>query len=216
MREHLSRELFRAISSGWRDPGDLARIAVGHLFELCSHCRREYEAWRREVPDEEAVPVHADYESVIESIRARVQPASEGAEAPIDSDIRHARSRAEDLLRLPPEQQAEWIRTESERHAGPLLAEVLIEESRRKTPGYPRKGYTLADLARLVLYHAPASPATPSSTPGLWAVWPTPCGSSATSPGRTRCCGMPAISSGPRAAATARSAPSSMASKARS
>jgi len=157
MHEHLTRELFRAISGGWRNPGDLAAIALAHLFELCPHCRREFEFWRQALEDESAAPEGADYEAVIEGIRARVEEPPGGSEAPIQSEIRGARSRAEEILRLGPEQQAEWIRTESGRLAGPLLAEVLIEEGWRRTPAYPHDGYTLACLARLVLHHLPAS-----------------------------------------------------------
>lgn len=157
MHEHLSRELFRALAGGWRTPGDLVAIALAHLFELCPRCRQEFEAWRREVREDQAVPENTDYEAVLDRIRAHVEPPADGAVAPIDADLRLARSRAEELLRLAPEQQAEWIRTEADRHAGLLLAEVLIEESRRKAPGYPRQAYTLAHLARVVLHHAPIS-----------------------------------------------------------
>jgi tetratricopeptide (TPR) repeat protein len=157
MHEHLTRELFRAISGGWRNPGDLAAIAFAHLFELCHDCRREFESWRRELEDASSAPEGADYEAVIEGIQARVEEPLGGSEAPIQSEIREARSRAEELLRLAPEQQAEWIRTESGRFAGLLLAEVLIEEGWRRTPAYPHDGYALASLARLVLHHLPAS-----------------------------------------------------------
>lgn len=157
MHEHLTRELFRAISGGWRNPGDLAAIALAHLFELCPHCRREFGSWRRELEDRSVPPDAADYEAVIEGIRARVEEPPGGSEVPIQSEIREARSRAEELLRLAPEQQAEWIRSESGRFAGPLLAEVLIEEGWRRTPAYPHDGYTLASLARLVLHHLPTS-----------------------------------------------------------
>jgi hypothetical protein len=73
MHEHLTRELFRAISGGWRNPGDLAAIALAHLFELCPSCRREFESWRQELDDVSSVPEGADYEAVIEGIRARVE-----------------------------------------------------------------------------------------------------------------------------------------------
>lgn len=157
MHEHLSREFFRALASGWRDPRDLVAITLAHLFELCPRCRREYESWRREVREDEAVPKHVDYDAVMEGIRARIEPPTGDAEAPIDADLRQAQARAEELLGLAPEEQAEWIRTESYLYAGQLLAEVLIEESRRKAPGYPHESYTLAYLACLVLRHAPNS-----------------------------------------------------------
>lgn len=162
MQEHLTRELFRAIAGGWRKPGDMAAIAMAHLFELCPRCRREFESWRAELESRDVGPEGADYEAVLDRIRERVEPPSEesrsgASESPLDGDLREARSRAEELLRLDPEQQLAWIRSEADRLAGPLLAEVLIEEGRRRTPGYPHDGYTLTRLARLVLQHAPAS-----------------------------------------------------------
>jgi tetratricopeptide (TPR) repeat protein len=157
MHEHLNRELFRAISSGWRNPGDLAAIALAHLFELCPSCRREFESWRRELEDRAVPSDAADYEAVIERARIRVERLPGGSEAPVEAEIREARSRADELLRLVPDQRAEWLRFEAGRFSALLLAEVLIEESRRRTPAYPRDGYTLASLARLVLHHAPSS-----------------------------------------------------------
>jgi tetratricopeptide (TPR) repeat protein len=157
MHEHLTRELFRAVSSGWRNPGDLAAIALAHLYEQCPSCRREYESWRREAEDAPLELEALDYGAVIERIRARVEPGAGETVAPIDSEIEQARTRAEEVLRLDPAQRAGWIRFEAERFSGSLLAEVLIEESRRRTPTDPRTGYTLADLARLALQHAPAS-----------------------------------------------------------
>lgn len=157
MHEHLTRELFRAVATGWRNPGDLAGIALAHIFELCPDCRTGFESWRKELEDDSGIPDSADYDAVIDRIRARVETAPNQREAPIQSEIRRARSRAEQLLRLDPDQQAEWVRTEAKRFAGPLLAEVLIEEARRRTPAYPRDGFTLASLARLVLHHVPPS-----------------------------------------------------------
>jgi tetratricopeptide (TPR) repeat protein len=141
----------------------MAAIAMAHLFELCPRCRREFEAWRQELESQDQEPKSADYEAVLDRIRARVEPPSQesgsgAGESPVDGDLREARSRAEELLRLGPEQQLAWIRSDSDRLAGPLLAEVLIEEGRRRTPGYPHDGYTLTHLARIVLQHAPASP----------------------------------------------------------
>ena len=162
--EHVTRDLFRAISGGWRNPGDLAAIALAHLFELCPRCRKEFQAWRRELG--EGVPAHGpqDYEAVLDRFRARAaaQPAnsndSPGAlEAKAHAEEREARSRAEELLGLSPAEQAELVRSEPERFAGLLLAEMLIEDSRKKAPDRPHEAATHARLARLVLQHTPIS-----------------------------------------------------------
>lgn len=157
MHEHLTRELFRAVATGWRNPGDLAGIALAHLFELCPDCRKGFESWRRELEDDSGIPDSADYDAVVERIRSRVSKAPHQRETPIQAEILQARSRAEQVLRLGPEEQAEWVRSQAQRLAGPLLAEVLIEEARRRTPAFPRDGFTLASLARLVLQHLPSS-----------------------------------------------------------
>lgn len=159
VHEHLTRELFRAVSTGWRNPGDLAAIAMAHLFELCPECRREFESWREELQDRETpASTGADYGAVLDRIRARVERPDGGREeSPLEREIREARSHAEELLRLTSEQQLDWIRSERERRTGPLLAEVLIEEALRRTPGNPHDGYNLTQLARVVLHHCPAS-----------------------------------------------------------
>ena len=157
MHEHLTQELFRAIASGWRNPGDLAGIALAHLFELCPDCRREFEAWRRELEDASVAPEAAHYRAVVDRICARIEPPAGRRESPISREIRDARGGAERLLRLEPERRADWLRVEAGRVPTSLLAEVLIEESRKRTPGYPRSGYVLADVARLVLQHGSTS-----------------------------------------------------------
>lgn len=157
MDEHLTRELFRAIATGWRNPGDLAAIALAHLFEFCPECRGAFEGWRQEVETGSSIPETPDYEAVIDRIRVSVEESPGGGESPVRSEIQRARSRTEELLRLGPEDRAAWIRSEAERFRVPLLADVLIEEAKRRTPAYPRKGYTLASLARMLLLHAPTS-----------------------------------------------------------
>lgn len=154
MHGHLSRELWRSVSLGWRDPGDLAALALAHLFESCPHCRREFEGWREEQRGESATNATADYEVVLDRVHSLV---STDGKTTADPQRREARSRAEQLLRLPPEQRVEWLRSEASKHAGPLLADALIEQARRRTPGHPYDGAALANLARLVLHHAPLS-----------------------------------------------------------
>ncbi len=162
--EHVTRDLFRAISGGWRNPGDLAAIALAHLFELCPRCRREFQSWRRELG--EGVPAAGphDYEAVLVRFRARAAPkpansneAPGALDARAAAEEREARSRAEELLRLSPAEQAELVRREPERFAGLLLAEMLIEDSRKKAPDRPKEAATHARLARLVLHHTPLS-----------------------------------------------------------
>ena len=161
MDDHLTRDLFRAIHKGWRDPGDLAAIAMAHLFELCPRCRSQFETWRRELDEGEATAEGHDYDGVVDRLRVgaaanewppgtstdRAEPAAE-AEA----------KRADELLRLPPLERLEWARKEASDSSGILFAEGLIEECRRRTPADPHEGYTLALVARIILQHTSMSP----------------------------------------------------------
>jgi tetratricopeptide (TPR) repeat protein len=160
MDEHLTRDLFRAIHKGWRNPGDLAAIAMAHLFEECPRCRHEFEAWRRELSESVAAPEGQDFDAVFDRLRAPAA-ANDGdgtaLEARVEAERQRAGSRAEQLLALPADQRLDWIRNERSNHSGLLLAEVLIEDCRRQTPGHPYEGKALALLARVVLQHALAS-----------------------------------------------------------
>lgn len=156
MHGHLTRELFRAIHQGWRNPGDLAAIAMAHLFELCPACRGEFEGWRRELEGEAPPAGAGDFDATLDRIRSS-EAETDGDAVPKENRRQEARSRAQDLLALQPEDRAEWIRSETATRSGLLLAEALIEECRGRTPGHPHQGYTLANLARLALQHAPAS-----------------------------------------------------------
>ncbi len=162
--EHITRDLFRAISGGWRNPGDLAAIALAHLFELCPHCRREFQAWRGELGEGAAARGPEDYEAVLDRFRARAAPRPANSneppgavEAKAEAEEREARSRAEELLGLSPVEQAELIRREPERFSGLVLAEMLIEDSRKKAPDRPKEAGVSARLARLVLHHTSVS-----------------------------------------------------------
>lgn len=159
MHEHLSRELFRAIHKGWRNPGDLAAIAMAHLFELCPHCQHEFETWRSELGEGVAAD-EGDYDGALQRVRERTAANDLGGEeeaARVETERREARSRAKELLALPDDQRLDWIRNERTCHSGFLLAEALIEECRKKTPSDPREGCILAILARIVLHHAPVT-----------------------------------------------------------
>lgn len=160
MDEHITRHLLHAIHKGWRNPGDLAAIALAHLFEHCPVCRKEFEVWRRQAGEGVARPVGGDFDAALDRVcgvdgSENDELASEAAR--VEAERRKALSRAEELLALPVAEQLDRIRTESRGQAGPLLAEALIEESRRKAPGYPWEAITLANLARTVLQHADAT-----------------------------------------------------------
>ena len=46
---HITRELLLAVHRGELPARLLTQIGLQHLLSLCSHCRREFERFRREV-----------------------------------------------------------------------------------------------------------------------------------------------------------------------
>jgi tetratricopeptide (TPR) repeat protein len=147
---HITRELLRAVARGELSERALAQIEAHHLESLCPVCRREMEAWREERTSE------AGYEFVLQAL-----PAALGRHA---SDLlkrsREAERDLKELLAIPPEERLARIARARSRFRGPVLAERLIEESRRLTPADPREGYDLAEIARAVVQRSPDHPDT--------------------------------------------------------
>ena len=147
---HITRELLRAVARGELSERALAQIEAHHLESLCPVCRREIQAWREERTAE------TGYEYALQAL-----PAVLGRHA---SDLlkqsRQAERDLEELLAIPPAERLARIDRARSRFRGPVLAERLIEESRRRTPADPREGYDLAELARAVVHRSPDHPDT--------------------------------------------------------
>lgn len=171
---HLTRELLRAIDRGERTPGDLVGVVTAHLFNLCPRCRKELEAYRRELGGSTGAPASAPvsdsgssgneigdeeidrrYHLAIERVRDRLRgfDGIQRLEARAAADERQARRRLAELLALPAGERLERLRTAPEHFAEPALAELLIEEAHRAVSGRPRDAEALAALARAVLQH---------------------------------------------------------------
>ena len=151
---HLSVELLRAIARGQRHPGDLAAVALAHLFELCPACRTSFESWRREMGEGIAGPLLTEYDGPLERARAAVA----GKLAAVDVEQVAARDCARELLALRPDERSERVRKEPARYGGPALAALLLDEARRHLPGRPGDAYSVATLAQAVLQHASLTP----------------------------------------------------------
>ena len=165
--QHLSLDLLRAIHRGERNPGDLVPVAMAHLFELCPHCRRVFEAWRQELGEGVADPSLTHYNPAFDRLRAFVRGEERGAAAseasgPLDLNYgpetvraqeEEARQRAAELLALSARERADCLRRNPKKYSGPILADLLLEEARGHLPGRPGEAYTLAGLARAVLQH---------------------------------------------------------------
>jgi len=151
---HLSVELLRAIDRGEGHPSDLAAVALAHLFELCPACRAAFETWRQELGEGTAGPLLAEYDAPFERCRAAVA----GKVTAVDAEQATARERARELMALRADERGERVREEPARYAGPALAALLLDESRRCLPGEPRDAHAIACLAQAVLQHANPTP----------------------------------------------------------
>ena len=159
---HLTLELLRAIHSDERNPGDLVPLAMAHLFELCPHCRRVFEAWRRELGEGVADASLSQYDPAFERLEVEIQAsASDGAcgtSSSVEAEQACARRRFAELLALSPRERVERLQREPERYAKAVLAELLLDEARSYLPRQPRDSYSVAGLARAVLQHGALLP----------------------------------------------------------
>jgi tetratricopeptide (TPR) repeat protein len=147
---HITRELLRAVARGELSERALAQIETQHLESLCPVCRREIQAWREEGTAE------VGYEYALQAL-----PAVLGRHASdLMKQMRQAERDLEELLAIPPTERFIRIDRSRSRFRGPVLAERLIQESRRRTPASPREGLDLAELARAVIHRSPDHPDT--------------------------------------------------------
>jgi tetratricopeptide (TPR) repeat protein len=146
---HVTRELLRAVARGELSERALSQIEAQHLANLCPVCRREILAWR----EEEERSRGGAYEFVLETL-----PLVLRRHAPdLEERWRRAERDLAALLRLPAEERRARIDRARSRFRGPSLAELLVQESRRRIPGAPREAYHLAELARLIIHRSPAT-----------------------------------------------------------
>lgn len=145
---HLNLDLLRAVSRGDRRAGDVSVISLAHLLELCPTCREAFEAWRRESGEGIATPpALREYDRPFD--RARERLGERTAQKACEAD--RARSLAEELLALSPEERQERVRRDPARFARPELADLLLTEARERLPGRSREAYALAVLAQTTL-----------------------------------------------------------------
>jgi tetratricopeptide (TPR) repeat protein len=151
---HLSVGLLRAIDRGEGHSGDLAAVALAHLFEVCPACRVAFESWRREKGEGTAGSLLTEYDGPFERCRAAVA----GKMVEVESEQAAARERARELLALRPDERVDRVREEPARFAGPTLAALLLDEARGHLPGRPRDAHAVAALAQAILQHASPTP----------------------------------------------------------
>ena len=144
---HLTRELLTALFKGERNPQDLVPIVLAHLFDLCPFCESEFKAWEEDASREPAV----SYDDLF----ARLRSTAGAVEAKVAAEREEATRTLEAILALPRHERLEAVKSSVLRFQGQVLAELLIDESRRQMPGRPQDALALAQLAKAVLLHAP-------------------------------------------------------------
>ncbi len=147
---HLTRELLEAVLSEERSPRELIPVVLAHLFDLCPQCEETFDEWRNSIP----VAMTLSYGEIASN-------ALDKANALLDrirEEEEQARVYLDDLLAMPSEQRASFVKTVPKEAKGPALANGLIEAAREAMPSRPHDSLALAQLARTVLQHADLSP----------------------------------------------------------
>ena len=163
---HLSVTLLRAVHRGERSPGDLAAIAMAHLFEKCAECRQAFDDWRRGVGGDASTQdlLHKRYDHAFDRVRARLRgeesdPSSvtRGLEEEVAEHAGRADELATELLKWQPQSRLERVRLDPKRYSGPALAGLLLEQAKNNLPSDHKAARNLALLARAVLQHGEAT-----------------------------------------------------------
>jgi len=145
---HITRELLEAVSRGEVPERFLVQTGMQHLASLCPFCREEIQAWeaRRAVRPEHDYVLYA-----LPAVLARHAPEMETRWRRAEEDLAA-------LLAIPREERRARIERARSRFRGPQMAELLIQESRRRIPGDPGEAYHLAELARFIIHRSPGTP----------------------------------------------------------
>lgn len=143
---HITRELLLGVHRGEIPAALLSQIKLRHLLGLCPYCRREFEAFRREV----AGQARTGLATALAAIGVQV--------AQLERKHRRATQDLRDLLKLPPEERSGRVRRSRSRFRGTHLAHLLLEKGHEVLTKDPREAFHLAELSRLVLQQSGYEP----------------------------------------------------------
>ncbi len=149
---HLTLELLESVFGEERSPRELIPVVLAHLFDLCPHCERTFDEWRKSIP----VAMTLSYGEIASNALDKANTLLDR----IREEEERARVYLEDLLTMAPEERVSFIEAVPEEAKGLALAHGLIEAARGAMPGRPHDSLALAQLARTVLQHADLSPFT--------------------------------------------------------
>lgn len=149
--QHLTRDLFRAVAKGDLHPRIVTDLGFRHLLDRCPDCRREFEAFQSERSRaRETMDYSGAFGAVLRTLQETARKLTE--------DDREAGKDLERLLRLSREERGDAVKRARRRFRGHRLVRLLLAESLRQIPRDPREAFHLAEIAREVLNHSPASP----------------------------------------------------------
>jgi tetratricopeptide (TPR) repeat protein len=145
---HITRELLEAVSRGAVPERFLSEAGMQHLTSLCPFCREEIREW------EAKRAARPEYDYVLQAL-----PAVLGRHVPeLEARWRRAEEDLAALLAIPREERRARIERARSRFRDPYMAELLIQESRRRTPEDSEEADHLAELARFIIHRSPGTP----------------------------------------------------------
>ncbi|MFL6198463.1 MAG: hypothetical protein ACJ76J_04775 [Thermoanaerobaculia bacterium] len=146
---HVTRELLLGVYRGELPAALLSQVGLKHLLNVCPHCRREFEAFRRETGEGQTGAETGVFSAALGAQMVRLQQEHGRAER----DLR-------DLLALPREEQRGRVARARQRFRGSHLAQLLLDRGQERLITDPWEAYHFADLAHLVLQRTPFNPKT--------------------------------------------------------
>lgn len=148
--DHLTRDLFQAVATGNLHPRALVDLGIAHLLELCPTCRREFEAWKKlRAP----LAQSADYSDAFHSLARKLHGVTRIQK---QEEIKASRD-LKRLLGIRREDRMEAVKRARRNFRGSRFARLLLEESRLRLSRDNKEAYELAELAREVTNHSPAT-----------------------------------------------------------
>lgn len=134
---HITRELLDAVAKGELPPKVLMDLIRHHLFNLCPHCRAEFEAY---LQGQHHVPA--------------TQRELDASLAVVRERLAEAQKWLAELKRLDPDERVGRVERARTRFRGRLFTRLLLKESRAHVPDDPEGSHTWARAALASVFYA--------------------------------------------------------------
>lgn len=166
---HLDTDLLQAVLEGDLPAKVLVRQLLAHLTELCPECEQTVAALRQAMAEETPSLAPAELAALVRHAGApashrrsvgaddRARRDAEALVARVRRERRAARRELAELLRLPAGQRALRVERARARFRSRAVAELMLEESRRRIRDDPEDARSLATLVSMVLLWTPGA-----------------------------------------------------------